>query len=465
MRFQGIPRRLYLFVLTALSKYLRLGLFRWIPPQPRGPGTSSRDEGGSIVLTAIEVKYAGPGRHSDGRGLYLFVRPSGSKSWVLRSHVDGRRRDLGLGSACKVSLAQARAMAAELRAQIKRGEDARAPGLRGKRHVPTFAGAARDCHQALKAGWRNKRHRDSWLTSLETHIFPHFGELPVDAITSLMVRDALVPTWLKIPETARRNLQRIDTVLDYAHLSGWRQQEISLRAVPKGLPRQPVEENHFVAMPYEEVPAFVARLTSMAPSAGRDALLFTIHTASRSGETRYATWSEIDLDAGIWSIPASRMKMRKTHVVPLTGPVIEILRRRWPLRNEESDLIFSTYGIKPLSDMAMTQFLRRIGIEKVTVHGFRSSFTDWAAELTDFRKEVVDKALAHKLADRVEAAYRRTDFFERRRALMLAWSNYLIGKRTARRRRGQPQWRFPKGALVGISAANDDQNSGYGIGS
>ena len=380
------------------------------------------------MLTAIEVRNARPGRHADGDGLYLLVRPSGSRSWVLRTQSEGKRKDLGLGSVPAVSLAQARAKAVDLRGRIKGGEDARADNLRKKPTIPTFADAARDCHGALKAGWRNERHRNSWLASLEMHAFPHLGARPVNAVTGLMVRDALAPIWLRIPETARRVLQRIGTVLDYAHLSGWTPQESSLRAVPKGLPRQPTEENHFVAMPFEDVPKFLAKLMAAPGTATCDALLFTIHTASRSGETRHATWSEVDLDAGTWSIPATRMKMRQPHVVPLTPAAVAILRRRWDLRSDQNDLLFSSYGTAPLSDMAMTQQLRRMGLKDITVHGFRSSFTDWAAELTDFRKEVVDKALAHKLVDRVEAAYRRTDFFERRRELMLAWSNYLTGQ-------------------------------------
>lgn len=385
------------------------------------------------MLTAIEVKYAKPGKHADGDGLYLLVRPSGSRSWVLRTQSVGQRRDLGLGSPPAVSLAQARAKAAELRKRIKMGEDVARSVFQKESTARTFADAARDCHLALKPGWRNKRHRDSWLTSLETHIFPHFGERPVDEITGLMVRDALAPIWLQIPETARRALQRIGTVLDYAHLCGWRPQETSLRSVPKGLPRQPSRDNHLASMPYEDVPEFVGRLMRASPTGSRDALLFTIHTAARSGETRLATWSEIDFDAAVWALPASRMKMGKPHTVPLTPAVLSILRRRWQLRSDENDLVFSTWGPKPLSDMAMTQQLRRMKLREYTVHGFRSSFTDWAADLTDYRKEVVDKALAHKLLDRVEAAYRRTDFFERRRQLMLEWSNYILSGQTLAR--------------------------------
>ena len=376
------------------------------------------------MLTAIEVKNAKQGRHADGHGLYLLVRSSGSRSWVLRAQVDGKRRDFGLGSATVVSLAQARSDAAELRTKLKRREEICRTVPTLKMLAPTLADAARSCHKAIKGGWRNRRHSDSWLASLENHIFPHIGSVRVDAITSAMVRDALAPIWLSIPETARRILQRVRTVLEYSHIMGWCPHEASLRSVPKGLPRQPVEENHYAAMPYAEVPALIKRLAALPESAGRDALLFTIFNAVRSGETRLATWPEFDLDNAVWLIPASRMKMRQPHVVPLSPKAVAILRRRWLLRVADDGLVFSTHGVKPLSDMTMTKVLRDLGLAKTTVHGFRSSFTDWAAERTRFPKEVVDKALAHKLVDRVEAAYRRTDFFDRRRKLMGEWARY-----------------------------------------
>lgn len=377
------------------------------------------------MLTPLEVKHAKPGRHADGKGLYLMVRPSGSRSWVLRAQVDGKRQDFGLGSAAVVTLAEVRTKAAALRASLKSGEEV-APRVRPTKILtPTFSEAARACHKAIKDGWRNKHHSDSWLASLANHIFPHIGGSRVDEVTSVNVRDALAPIWLVIPETARRILQRVRTVLEYSHLMGWCPHESSLRSVPKGLPRQPVEENHFVAMPYADVPDLVRKLEALPDTAGRDALLFTIHNAVRSGETRLAKWPEFDLDAAVWSIPAARMKMRQPHTVPLSPEAVAILRRRWPLRESDEDLVFSTKGTKPLSDMTMTKVLRDLGLPKVTVHGFRSSFTDWAAEETEFAKEVVDKALAHKLVDRVEAAYRRTDFFERRRKLMDAWASFL----------------------------------------
>lgn len=377
-------------------------------------------------LTALQVKNAKPGRHSDGRGLYLLVRDGGSRSWVLRTQVDGRRQDFGLGSAAKLSLAQARAQAFELRTKIKSGELVRAHEPPAPPSVPTFSEAARVCHEAIKGGWANKRHSDSWLASLESNIFPAFGATRVDQITSVMVRDALVPIWLAIPESARRILQRVRTVLDYSHIEGWCPHEAALRSVTKGLPRQPTEESHFVAMPFADVPSLVTELDALPETAGRDALLFTLLNAVRSGETRLAVWPEFDIASAVWSIPAARMKMKKAHVIPLSPAAVTILKRRLPLRLNDKGLVFSTHGTRPLSDMTMTKVLRDLGHQKVTVHGFRSSFTDWAAESTDIPKEVVDKALAHKLVDRVEAAYRRTDFLERRRQLMNAWAAFVI---------------------------------------
>lgn len=384
------------------------------------------------MLTPLSVKHAKPGRHADRNGLYLMVRPTGSRSWVLRAQVNGKRQDFGLGSAAVVSLSEARTKAAELRATLKSGDEVVQRARSAKVITPSFSDAARACHEAIKGGWRNQHHSDSWLASLDNHIVPHIGAVRVDEVTSANVRDALAPIWLTIPETARRILQRVRTVLEYSHLMGWCPHEASLRSVPKGLPRQPVEENHFVAMPYADVPELVRKLDALPDTAGRDALLFTIYNAVRSGETRLAKWPEFNLGAAIWSIPAARMKMRQPHVVPLSPNVVTILRRRWPLRDSDEGLVFSIKGTKPLSDMTMTKVLRDLCLSKITVHGFRSSFTDWAAEQTEFSKEVVDKALAHKLVDRVEAAYRRTDFFERRRRLMADWAEFLTLKADAR---------------------------------
>jgi integrase len=193
-----------------------------------------------------------------------------------------------------------------MRKRVKRGEEVHLKEpVQPPPSVPTFAQAGAACHQAKRQGWRNKRHRDTWIASLENHIHPRLGSVPVDEVTPTMVRDAIAPIWLTIPETARRILHRIGTVLDYAHISGRSPHEASLRTVPKGLPQQPQVESHFVAMPYEEVPAFLEQLREPPHSANRNALLFTILNAVRSGETRLGTWPEIDLDAAVWSIPGA----------------------------------------------------------------------------------------------------------------------------------------------------------------
>ena len=337
-----------------------------------------------MALNNTQVKNAKPGRHADGKGLYLLVNKNGSGSWVLRVQVEGKRRDIGLGSATTLKLADARTKAAELRALARQGLDPKVERDRKPIEVPSFEDAARECHGEMKVGWRNKKHRDGWLASLTTHIFPALGDKPVDAVTSIMVRDALAPIWLKIPETSRRALQRIGAVLDYAHIKGWRPEETSLKSVRKGLPRQPKGDNHFEAMPYQDVPAYMQKLEAAAPTAGRDALRFTVLNAVRSNETRFAVRSEFDLGKAVWTIPGARMKMNETHLVPLTKAAIEIVERRLAEMKPEQDLIFSAAKGKAISDMTMTKVLRDDEHLSITTHGFRSSFTDWAAELTDY---------------------------------------------------------------------------------
>ncbi len=377
-----------------------------------------------MALTALKVKNIGPGRHADAHGLYLLVKDSGTRSWVLRLQYEGRRRDFGLGSVRDVSLAEARDAAADLRRQVRRGDDPIADRKRSRFVMPSFETAARACYESMRAGWKNKRH-ESWISSLTNHVFPMIGSKPVDEIDSAVVCEALAPIWLEIPDTANRILQRIGAVLDFAHIKGWRKEETSLRSVRKGLPRQAKADTHLEAMPYAEVPAFMAGLADAAPTIGRDALRFTVYTAVRSNETRFAVWPEFDLENGVWSIPAERMKAGEAHFVPLPRPAVALLRRLWRTREADDALVFSASGVKPISDMTMTKILRDTGLAGCTVHGFRSSFTDWAAETTDFPKEVADKALAHKLPNRVEAAYRRTDFFDKRRKLMAKWAAYV----------------------------------------
>jgi len=385
-----------------------------------------------MALTALQVTRAKTGTHVDGKGLLLQVKPTGARNWLLRIQQSGRRRDFGLGSVDCVSLAEARAAAATLRANIKRGfepidREPRRAKIRAAKRAKTFEQAARDCYDALEAGWDDKRKRN-WITSLENHIFPKIGKKPIDTIDSAIVRDALAPIWLKIPDTARRILQRISAVLDFAHIKGWRDSETSLRTVSKGLPRQGDRSRHYDAMPYDQVPKLVQRLAETPTTVGRDALRFLIYTAVRSNEVRNATWDEFDLENGVWSIPAERMKARVAHSVPLSGPALILLKHYWRNRRSDDGLVFSVRGKTALSDMTLTKVLRSMITGTSTVHGFRSSFTDWSSERTDVPKEVADKALAHVIPDRVEAAYRRTDFFDKRRKLMTLWTDFLHEK-------------------------------------
>jgi len=377
-----------------------------------------------MALTALKVRNAKPGRHVDGRGLCLLVKPSGARTWLLRMQKDGRRRDYGLGSALDVSLAEARDAAAALRRQVREGADPIAERRKERKVIPSFETVARGCYEALKEGWKNRRYAN-WISSLENHVFPLIGSKAVNEVDSVLVVEVLSPIWLEIPETARRILQRVGAVLDFAHVKGWLPEEVSLRSVRKGLPRQTGKSEHLEAMPYIDVPALMQKLAAASPTTGRDALRFTIYNAVRSNETRFAVWTEFDLDRAIWTIPGERMKARETHVVPLSAPAVALLRKRWNERANDTGLVFSNDGEKAISDMTMTKLLRDDGIKGVTVHGFRSAFTDWAAERTRFPKEVADKALAHKLPNKVEAAYRRTDFFDKRRSLMARWAEYL----------------------------------------
>ncbi len=396
-----------------------------------------------MPLTVIQVRNAKPGRHADGKGLYLFVKPSRARSWVLRIQSEGRRRDLGLGSVLferkeavdlpiaarrELTLAEAREKAALGRTMVKAGLDPSAEWRRLVTAVPTFKEAATRYHDNIKAGFRNARHSASWRTSLEMHAFPHIGSSRVDRIDTAAIQCALLPIWLTIPETARRVRQRIGAVLDFAHGQGWRPTEAPLRAVSRGLPNQSRLANHYAATPYTDVPAVVGTLRAKGETVGRLALQFLILTAARSGEIRGAIWTEIDFDGKAWNIPGTRMKAGKAHAVPLSSQAVTILRAVGGLfEGRGSDPLFPGSGGRKLSDMTMTKALRDAGSE-ATVHGFRSSFRDWAAEQTSFPSEWAEAALAHALPNKVEAAYRRTQFFDQRRKLMDAWGDYVDGQ-------------------------------------
>jgi hypothetical protein len=254
-------------------------------------GTSAMPKAGTepMALTALKVKNAKPGRHTDGRGLCLLVKDSGARTWVLRMQKDGRRRDYGLGSAQEVTLAEAREAAAALRRKVRNGEDPIAERRRARKVIPSFEAATRDCYEALKEGWKNKRHAN-WISSFENHVFPAIGKRPVDQVDSACVVDVLSPIWLTIPDSARRILQHIGTVLDFAHIKGWLPGEMSLRSVRKGLPRQVDKAGHLEAMPYVDVPAPMQKLVAASPTIGAVGGIGrcrqTILTILRSGTAR-----------------------------------------------------------------------------------------------------------------------------------------------------------------------------------
>lgn len=380
-------------------------------------------------LTALHVRNAKPGRHSDGKGLQLLVGPTGAKSWVLRVQKDGRRRDFGLGPVDLVSLQEARDKAIEGRKMVRLGFDPSLEWKRVQNIIPTFEVAARKYHENIKSGWKNGKHGAQWISTLETHAFPVVGSKRVDLIDAPAIQSVLLPIWLTVPETARRVRQRVGAVLDFAHGQGWRPVEAPMRAVAKGMPKQPRSNGHFAAMPYVDLPDFMAKLRGMEVSIGRLALQFTILTAARSGEVRGATWDEIDLDAALWTIPAVRMKAGDAHTVPLSGTALDVLREiQGFITGRSGEPIFPGLKGKPLSDMTLAKALRVAGGNDATVHGMRSAFRDWVAEkMPTVPGDVAEAALAHAIQNKTEAAYRRAKYLDQRRELMSKWADYLAG--------------------------------------
>jgi integrase len=347
---------------------------------------------------------------------------------------------LGLGSFPEVSLGEARENVSRIKREFREAGRLLSPRerRRSQRRIPTFREAAAKAHGEKKEAWKSGKHQDQWLSTLEAFAYPHLGDLPVNEIDGPTILRALSPIWLRVPETARRVRQRIAAVLDWSHAHGFRDTEAPMRAVGKGLPAQPKKDGHFEAMPYPDLPAFMTKVRSEAETIGRMALQFTILNAARSGETRGALWSEIDFEKRTWTVPAQRMKGGRAHVVPLSDPAMEILTRRSEARQADVDMIFSGAKGKPLSDMTLTKILRDGGLG-CTVHGFRSSFRDWAAETMSMPGEVAEAALAHSVPNKVEAAYRRTNFLDQRRLLMQAWADFLGGKSNVVALAGRPR--------------------------
>lgn len=365
-----------------------------------------------------------PGRYTDGNGLYLVVDPSGAARWVLRTVAAGRRRDVGLGGINTVTLAQARERAAHYRKIARDGGDPVEVKRRDQLTIPTFEEAARQVYEKHKASWKNEKHASQWINTLEQYAFPSIGKRRIDLVDTPEILRVLSPIWLTKSEAARRLRQRIGTVLDWAKASGFRSGDNPVAGVTKGLAKQPDRQNHHAALAYDAVPAFLEELrTSGVGEITKLAFELLILTATRTKEVLGATWDEIDLDQKVWTIPAKRMKANREHRVPLSPRCVEILVRLESLALSGAFVCPGRLVDKPLSNMAFLMTLRRMK-RKFTAHGFRSSFRDWAAERTNFSREVCEMALAHTVRDKTEAAYRRGDLFEKRRQLMAAWANF-----------------------------------------
>ena len=388
-------------------------------------------------LTALKVNSLMiPGRYGDGEGLYLYVKPAAgggvSKSWVLRYSIDGRRRDMGLGRPPVVTLAEARELAMAARKQLATAIDplvVRARSREKRRRLaghPTFETAARSWHEEAKDGWRSEKQRKAALTMLETYAFPEIGTVRIDEVEAGDIRRILAPLWIKKPETGRRLRQRLMKVVEWAAAEGYRSTPLSLALVNTSLPKQPRAE-HRKAMPWQDVPAFIKQLRAAENADNvRAALELLVLTAARSSEVRGASWEEFDLVAGLWSVPAERMKAGRPHLVPLPPAALELLKVQLDRRVECSGLVFPGRNLKsPLSDMTLSMFMRRENLEAVP-HGFRSSFRDWAAD-NGHAADLAEAALAHAPGDKTIQAYQRSDMLDRRRQLMVDWASFCTG--------------------------------------
>lgn len=396
-------------------------------------------------LKALAVeKQTAPGIYADGSGLSLVVTDTGTKKWELRIAIGGRRRQLGLGVYPGVSLDDARSKAAQIRTGACEGRDLVFEQRRSELiaaappRVVTFRAAFDGYFEMKEQELSNNKHKAQWRSTMQAYVFPAIGKRPVGEITAAEVIDILKPIWNPKRETARRILQRMRAVFEAAIVRGERDKASPTIGIATVLGSRNRKIEHHPAMLYADVPAFVSHLRGLEGwTATRLAFEFLILTASRSGEVRLATWVEIDLDAALWTVPAERMKARVEHAVPLAPRAVAILREAHATYPESKFVFPGTKPGLPLSDMTLTKVLRDAGLNgKATAHGFRSSFKDWCAEVAKVPDEVSETALAHKIPDKVRAAYLRTRFLDDRRLLMQHWAGYVA--RADNERRSQP---------------------------
>jgi integrase len=386
-------------------------------------------------LSNLKVERAKrPGLYSDGGGLYLRVAEGGSKQWVFRYATNGRLRDMGIGPVHTLRLAAAREKARQARELRLDGIDpidskrARMAALRAAdAKAMTFKQCADAFIASHEAGWGNAKHRQQWTNTLAQHVHPVIGDLPVHAIDTALVMKVIGPLWKTIPATASRVRGRIESVLAWATVSGYRvgpnpaQWRNHLDQLLPATSRIRKVEHH-LALPYREIGAFVATLRQESSTAAR-ALEFLILTTARLGEVLGMTWNEVDFANRVWTVPAARMKAKEQHRVPLSDAAVAVLKRAHNIR--QGQFVFSgRFGDRPLGAITVLSMAKKVGNADTNVHGFRSTFRDWAAEETATPNHVVEMALAHAIPNAVEAAYRRGDLFEKRRRLMEAWAEF-----------------------------------------
>ena len=370
-----------------------------------------------------------PGMYADGDTLYLNVARRGTKSWIQRITIDGKRRDIGLGPFPKISIAMARAAALDNWRKVYQGGDPLADKRKAK--MPSFREAALRTYNAKREGWKNAKHTSQWLPALERDVFPKIGALPVDKVTQAEVLRVLAPIWSEKHETAKKVRQKMRAVFGYAQAHGLIEHNPAGEGINGALPKVRSQKRHFRALPFSEVADALAIVDgSRASIAAKACFRFVVLTACRSGEARGATWAEIDVDAREWRIPAERMKGEREHRIPLSDSALDVLESMRPLR-DKSDLVFPSPAKRgaAMSDMTLIKLLRDNGLaRRATVHGFRSSFRDWAAEKTNADHAVMEISLAHTVGNAVEQAYSRSDLLDKRRRLMDGWARYLTGE-------------------------------------
>lgn len=386
-------------------------------------------------LSPAKVKNAGPGKYEDGGGLRLVVSKSGAKKWVLRLTINGKRHEMGLGSSPDVGLGEAREDASKYRKQAKKGINPIEERRKKQVEIPNFTSCAARYIRAHRRSWKNAKHAKQWVRTLKTYARPEVGTKKVNIITTEDILNILSPIWTTKTETAKRVQGRIENILDFAAAKKYRDPLNPARwrgHLDKLLPKPSRVKNitHHPAMPYSEVHTFMSELAANGSTSAL-ALQFLILTAMRTSEVINAMWDEIDLESAIWTIPAERMKTRREHRVPLSDVAVNILKTL--PRMEGNTFLFpgSRQG-RPLSRMALLQLMRGMGYGvnshrgPYVPHGFRSSFRDWSGEISSYPRDVAEMALAHAIKNKVEAAYRRGDLFEKRRRMMEDWANYVL---------------------------------------